>query len=660
MMNYKYLIGLLFALLFFACDDLTDKENNREEGGGGNGTVTETGTAGIYVLSEGLFNLNNSTLAYHSFKSGKTNIDYFRSLNRRGLGDTANDMAIYGNKLYIVVNVSSQIEVIDLTSGLSLKRIPMLGEDGSSRQPRYIAFHKDKAYVCSYDGTVARIDTTSLTIEGYAKVGRNPDGICVQNDKLYVSNSGGLDWDGIGVDNTVSVVSIDPFKEIKKIEVGPNPGKIAADEYGNVYVATHGKDISAGDYNFVKIDAASDEVAKIYNEKVMSFAISDQVAYLYNFSFENQASQIKVFNLQNGTTIRENFITDGTEIHTPYGIFVNPYSGNVYITDAYKYQTRGDVLCFTPQGKLQFSIRKIGQNPNTVVFTDKYTENEEEEPSDDPQISAFANKVLEYNPAPSQYMNTTRTAYKTGFSYQQVLEYATELLQDRNICLLTLGAFGGNITVGFDHTVPNVPGEYDLKIYGNAYYDMYGTFLDKPGGNSEPGIVLVSKDTNGNGLPDDEWYELAGSEYNSLATTRDYEITYYRPNLANQNVFWKDNKKNEGYILRNSYHNQESYYPLWIEDDEITFQGTRLKDNAVLENGLWVGYCYPWGYADNHPNTKEGSNFKIDWAVDSNGTPADLDQIDFVKIMTAVNQDAGQMGEISTEVTTVENLHFKK
>ena len=66
------------------------------------------------------------------------------------------------------------------------------------------------------------------------------------------------------------------------------------------------------------------------------------------------------------------------------------------------------------------------------------------------------------------------------------------------------------------------------------------------------------------------------------------------------------------------------------------------------------------GGADNHPNTKEGSNFKIDWAVDGNGTPADLDQIDFVKITTAVNQDAGQMGEISTEVTTVENLHFKK
>ena len=164
---------------------------------------------------------------------------------------------------------------------------------------------------------------------------------------------------------------------------------------------------------------------------------------------------------------------------------------------------------------------------------------------------------------------------------------------------------------------------------------------------------------NGNGEPDDEWYELAGSEYGKDTETRGYEITYYRPEPANQNVSWKDNQGNEGEILRNSFHNQESYYPVWIQENEITFRGTRLKDNAVPENGLWVGYCYPWGYADNHRNDKEGSNFKIDWAIDSNGESIVLDCIDFVKIMTAVNQDAGQMGEISTEVTTVENLHFK-
>lgn len=545
MMKYKYLILFVFSLLIHACDDITDKDSPEDNGG----SNTETGTAGIYVLSEGLFNLNNSTLMFHSLKNGQTDTDYFRSKNHRGLGDTANDMAIYGSKLYIVVNVSSQIEVIDRASGLSLKRIPVLNKNGSSRQPRYIAFHKDKAYVCSFDGTVARIDTTSLEIEEYATVGRNPDGICVQGDKLYVSNSGGLDWDGIGVDNTVSVVSTEPFKEIKKIQVGYNPGRIRADNYGHVYVATRGKDISAGDYNFVQIDTRADEVKQIYDEKVMNFAINDQLAYLYNFNYTTQDSQIKVFNLQTGTTLREDFITDETEINTPYGIHVNPYSGNIYITDAYNYLVRGDVLCFNPQGKLIYRLTNIGQNPNTVVFSDKDTQSGNDDP-DTPQAAAFANKVLEYRPAPTQFMNTTATAYKEGFTYQQVLEYATELLSDRNVCLLSLGAFGGYITVGFDHTVPNISGEYDFKIYGNAAYDIYGTNEDKPGGSAEPGIVLVSKDTNGNGLPDDEWYELAGSEYNSPSTIRNYEITYYHPELPGDNVQWTDNQGGQGEIKR--------------------------------------------------------------------------------------------------------------
>lgn len=138
MMKYKYLTLFVFSLLIHACDDITDKDSPEDN----EGSNTETGTAGIYVLSEGLFNLNNSTLMFHSLKNGQTDTDYFRSKNHRGLGDTANDMAIYGSKLYIVVNVSSQIEVIDRASGLSLKRIPVLNENGSSRQPRYIAFHR--------------------------------------------------------------------------------------------------------------------------------------------------------------------------------------------------------------------------------------------------------------------------------------------------------------------------------------------------------------------------------------------------------------------------------------------------------------------------------------------------------------------------------------
>ena len=658
------LMGCVLPLFYASCDDMEDKPVTSTV----EGQITETGTAEIYILSEGLFNLNNSSLTRYSFRTHQLKTNYFSTINKRGLGDTANDIALYGNKLYIVVNVSSTLEVVDFTTGQSIKQIPMRTENGSSRQPRHIAFHKDKAYVCSFDGTVARIDTTSLEIEATVKAGRNPESLCVQNEKLYVSNSGGLDYtEGIGVDNTVSVIDLASFTEIKKITVGPNPGCILPDSENFVYVATHGKNIVEGDYHLVKINSHTDEVERVFDEKVMSFAIQGNVGYLYNYNYQTEDASIKMFNLQTGETIREHFITDGTQIHTPYGIHINPYSGNIYITEAYSYTVTGDVLCFNQNGQLQFRLNRIGLNPNTVVFSNRAssTDTEEEEQPSPDAPSAYANKVLAYRPAPGQFMNTSTTAYEKGFSAEDVRRKAEEKLKDPYLCLLSLGGFGGSIVVGFDHTVPNMNGAYDFKIYGNASYDSFGTLTGALGGSSEPGIVLVSKDVNGNGLADDEWYELKGSEYDSKHTIKDYAITYHRPASPLSSVKWTDNQGNTGYVYRNETHTKNDYYPAWIEEDEMTFYGSRLKDNAVNEPrpGMpehWVGYCYAYGYADNHPNDEKGALFKIDWAVDKEGRAVKLDGIDFVKIYTAVNQYCGWMGEISTEVQAVEDLHFAK
>lgn len=658
------LMGCVLPLFYASCDDMEDKPVTSTV----EGQITETGTAEIYILSEGLFNLNNSSLTRYSFRTHQLKTNYFSTINKRGLGDTANDIALYGNKLYIVVNVSSTLEVVDFTTGQSIKQIPMRTENGSSRQPRHIAFHKDKAYVCSFDGTVARIDTTSLEIEATVKAGRNPESLCVQNEKLYVSNSGGLDYtEGIGVDNTVSVIDLASFTEIKKITVGPNPGCILPDSENFVYVATHGKNIVEGDYHLVKINSHTDEVERVFDEKVMNFAIQGNVGYLYNYNYQTEDASIKMFNLQTGETIREHFITDGTQIHTPYGIHINPYSGNIYITEAYSYTVTGDVLCFNQNGQLQFRLNRIGLNPNTVVFSNRAssTDTEEEEQPSPDAPSAYANKVLAYRPAPGQFMNTSTTAYEKGFSAEDVRRKAEEKLKDPYLCLLSLGGFGGSIVVGFDHTVPNINGAYDFKIYGNASYDSFGTLTGALGGSSEPGIVLVSKDMNGNGLADDEWYELKGSEYDSKHTIKDYAITYHRPASPLSSVKWTDNQGNTGYVYRNETHTKNDYYPAWIEEDEMTFYGSRLKDNAVNEPrpGMpehWVGYCYAYGYADNHPNDEKGALFKIDWAVDKEGRAVKLDGIDFVKIYTAVNQYCGWMGEISTEVQAVEDLHFAK
>jgi len=641
MKKFKYLLALLFTCFLISCDDM----DNLDSDDNGNSGSIELATEEIYVLSEGLFNLNNSTLSRYTVAEGGLVTDYFRKINRRGLGDTANDMAVYGSKLYVVVNVSGQVEVIDMQSGKSVRQIPLQSENGSSRQPRFIAFHKNKAYVCSFDGTVARIDTTSLAIDAYTKVGRNPDGICVQNDKLYISNSGGLD--SPNYDNTVSVIDIASFSEIKKIPVGKNPGKIAADKYGNVYAVVRG-DLTKNESRFVRINAQTDAIEASIEEQVLSFDINHDtdLAYLYSYDYNQKTSGIKVYNMQTNQLEKTNFITDGTQIHTPYGIFVNPYSGNIYITDAYDYKVTGDVLCFNPQGQLQFRISNVGINPNALIFRDKRS-NSLLDDEEQPASAAFA-KVLEYFPAPSQFMNTSATAYKEGFTASQVLSYAAEQIQKRS--LLTLGGFGGYIVLGFDHTVPNRPDAYDFKIYGNANFNA-----DASG--AEPGIVLVSKDVNGNGLPDDAWYELAGSEYHSEKVIKNYVITYYRPASLLADVKWTDNQGNTGVILRNSYHADNSYYPAWIQENELTFRGTKLPDNATQEGANWLLRPFAWGYADNHPNNSEYSQFNIEWAVDENGRAVQLSGIDFVKIYSAMNQVCGWLGETSTEVSAVEGLH---
>lgn len=649
----KY-IGLLF-FVFVACDDMEDRPSTTP---GELGDLSEVGTAELYVLSEGLYNQNNSSLARYSFVQQRRTNRYFSATNLRGLGDTANDMAIYEDKIYIIVNVSSTVEVLDFATGKSLRQIPMIAENGSSRQPRAITFDGDKAYVCSFDGTVTRIDTHTLEIEKVTTAGRNSDDICVQNGKLYVSNSGGLDQSGPGVDHTVSVISIATFEEIKKIEVGPNPGKILAGLEDAVYVVTRGANVEEGDYRLVKIDGKSDAVARIYNEKVLNFALDGPIAYLYTYDYSTKNSAIKVFDLTSGSVLQDNFITDATKIYTPYSIQINPYSGNVYITEAYNYTVKGDLLCFNQQGQLQFRLNEIGLNPNTVAFSDKASQSDAGDTPEDPNApSAFANKVFEYLPAPGQFINTAASAYRSGFSEEEVLQQATIDLQKKST--ISLGGFGGFITVGFHQPIRNLKDKYDFKIWGNAYYNRK-TGTGALGGSAEPGIVLVSKDTNEDGIPNDPWYELAGSEYGKETETRGYEITYYRPQPANGNVTWKDNQGKSGAIVRNGYHQQDSYYPNWIEADEITFRGTRLKDNAILEGNNWVGYCYAWGYADNHPYNTELCQFKIDWAVDESGAPVLLDAIDFVKIYTAVNQNVGWTGEISSEIVSVEDLHFNE
>lgn len=267
--------------------------------------------------------------------------------------------------------------------------------------------------------------------------------------------------------------------------------------------------------------------------------------------------------------------------------------------------------------------------------------------------SKFQNKVYEWTPAPGQFIGETGIGGMTGneTTLEAANAWAEQRLSDQNF--VSLGGFGGYIIVGFDHSIAKSGNEYDFAIQGNAFNS-----------SNEPGIVWVMQDINHNGLPDDEWYELRGSETGKDGTIQDYAVTYYKPSAPQMNVEWTDSEGESGHIdYLQQYHRQDYYYPAWIPADTYTLRGTRLpsKNHQDPGTGYWSNEAYDWGYADNMgSDLLEGNNavdgsgqrngFKISNAIYPDGSPVDLKYIDFIKVQVGVNAKSGSLGEISTEV----------
>lgn len=267
-----------------------------------------------------------------------------------------------------------------------------------------------------------------------------------------------------------------------------------------------------------------------------------------------------------------------------------------------------------------------------------------------------ASRLISYQPAPGQHINLEQ------LGTPQAALQMTENIQT----LVSLGNFGGNIILGFNMPCVNDPKNpygIDFTILGNAF-----------SGSSEPGVVWVMKDENRNGLPDDSWFEIAGSHYFHSKTIRNYEVTYCKTDT--RDVCWNDNHGNSGVLKANSYNTQE-YYPAveffpGYPQDSIRFTGSLLYPEIDNSNPMEIKLLPPeFGYADNfarkqgveltlpdNPYSAEvegagGNPIDISWAVDSLGNYVELDSIHFIKIVTGYFTDLGRLGEASTDVAWV-------
>ena len=314
----------------------------------------------IYFLGSGKFKSNNASIYAYDPAKGEVYPDYFLKQNNRNLGDTGQDMIVYGSKMYIAMYGESTIEVTDLYAR-SIKQIQL---DGS---PRALASDGGKVYISDYNGQVMRLDTASLEVEATVKVGRNPEQMAILGGKLYVANSGGMGYSSPeGYDHTVSVVDLASFTETKKIEVALNACGMQSNGKDELYV------VSMGDYGAVPntlqiINTNTDEASMINSlPNATKIAYCDGVLYAIYSQWAASGTVSKYFAYDTNTKatsewLKENAVPKAYEMCAV---------GNYVMVSSSDYKSVGDFYGFI-KNEQKFKV-EAGVNPMKAVQVELY------------------------------------------------------------------------------------------------------------------------------------------------------------------------------------------------------------------------------------------------------------------------------------------------
>jgi DNA-binding beta-propeller fold protein YncE len=668
---------LLAIVLMAACSVLEGTEGGGTDPGTDPVIPTDpVADGGVLILCEGNYNAGNSTLSYYSPTEKKVENDIFRRVNGIPMGDTGQSICIFDGKVFIAVENSGVIWALDENTFQLQGRLTASAANHIIN-PRYVhRVYKDKAYVTDLYSPYINIFNPqtmeykgSISVEGISMNGYSSTEEMVQYDKYVFVNC----W---SYSNKILVIDSDKDQLINTIELGSwQPKSMVVDNAGKLWVITDGGYEMVGEGfgdnipHLYRIDAVSQRIEldlSLNTDEAnvqLAYNSTEDILYIldndvYRMKITDEVFPTEPFIMAPVSNGKRNFL---------YGIGVNPVNGEVYVADAIDYSQSGVVYRYGADGVLLDKFR-VGVTPNHFAFCKKSTADiddaTEEEPETDP---ALVTTVFEFMPAPGHQVNGYTIVGDfiwAGATMQEACERA--LKHFRKKYMISLGAQGGYVIAGFDHNVMNSQGGYDLVIKGNPFDYQ-----------SEPGIIWVMKDENGDGLPNDTWYELAGSEYGTENETLNYAITYYKPTAAEQDIEWTDNQGGSGIVPYMKWWNEHpSYWQDWVPTERDaqgreyrTYYGSRLKDTHTYENNYSMEPPFAWGYADNLgsdylKDAKFNANmamgyYKICNAVKANGQPANLDYINFVKVQTAQTGWTPNLGEISTEVYGIWDYHVK-
>ena len=310
-------------------------------------TITQpeyTDIDGFYLLNEGNMGNNKSTLDYFNYNEGTYYRNIYAERNPnvvKELGDVGNDLMIYDDLLWAVINCSHKVEVMDAETAVRVAKIDI-------PNCRKLAAKDDYVYVSSYvgpvqidphapKGAVFKVNAKTFAVEGSVEVGYQPEEMTIMGDRLYVANSGG--YRAPDYDNTISVIDLEKFQVVDVIvlDTTANFQCITHDKHGRLWLSSRGNYYGDLNSDLFVIDAKAKTIIKDMELAVSSMWVDGDCLYVISAEWSYITGQttpcyVKI-DMNTMEILDRNIIKDATDkkISVPYGIAVNPITKDFYI-----------------------------------------------------------------------------------------------------------------------------------------------------------------------------------------------------------------------------------------------------------------------------------------------------------------------------------------
>ena len=312
---------------------------------------------GVYVVNEGGFGQNNSTITHVAF-DGTATQNAYQTKNGATLGDTGNDLAILGYKGYVAVNGSNKVEVVDLLTFESLGSID-LGAQGSPRE--ILIVDSTEAFVTgSFVNKVFVISPYETTITEEIEVGANPEGMAIADDKLFVANS------GFGSGTTVTVIDLSDYSVLGNVEVGLNAIDVVVASDGSIYSVCIGAWDGSRDGGVYKIDPAT---LTAVDSLIVTGNLGEPCLVAGDDLLATNGTKVIKIDLATLTVEDDEFVA-GLAVNSLYGtvysIAYDETTGEIYMGNPKDYTQDGEVVVFAPDGT-ETARYAAGLNPGTIV-----------------------------------------------------------------------------------------------------------------------------------------------------------------------------------------------------------------------------------------------------------------------------------------------------